>query len=132
MSELPAICWEKIFYRPALMTIVDGRYNTCVHVGSKMMEQILLNISPDCLNRVIVPSSEVTYGMVASDLLHSLLAVSAEPCVLKIQSLFELDENSYPLQQDFSLLDFCPDSRKLWSPGLSLRAEGTGGIPGKE
>lgn len=131
LSCLPFV-GKKIFYRPALMTIVDGRYNTCVHVGSKMMEQILLNISPDCLNRVIVPSSEVTYGMVASDLLHSLLAVSAEPCVLKIQSLFELDENSYPLQQDFSLLDFCPDSRKLWSPGLSLRAEGTGGIPGKE
>lgn len=35
------------------MTIVDGRHRTCVRVGSKMMEQILLNISPDCLNRVI-------------------------------------------------------------------------------
>ena len=35
------------------MTIVDGRHTTCVHVGSKLMEQILLNISPDCLNRVI-------------------------------------------------------------------------------
>ncbi|XP_021059509.1 shieldin complex subunit 2 isoform X2 [Mus pahari] len=131
LSCLPFV-GKKMFYRPALMTIVDGRYSTCVHVGSKMMEQILLNISPDCLNRVIVPSSEVTYGMVASDLLHSLLAVSAEPCVLKIQSLFELDENSYPLQQNFSLLDFCPDSCKLWSPGLSLRAEDTGGTPGKE
>ncbi|KAL6082418.1 hypothetical protein STEG23_019447 [Scotinomys teguina] len=110
---------KKTLYRPALMTIADGRHSTCVHVGSKMMEQILLNISPDCLNRVIVPSSEVTYGMVAADLLHSLLAVSAEACVLKIQSFFELDENSYPLQQDFSLLDFCPESWKMWSPGLS-------------
>ncbi|GAB1298729.1 Shieldin complex subunit 2 [Apodemus speciosus] len=109
LSCLPFV-GKKMFYRPALMTIVDGRHTTCVHVGSKLMEQILLNISPDCLNRVIVPSLEVTYGMVAADLLHSLLAVGAEPCVLKIQSLFELDENSYPLQQDFSLLDFCPDS----------------------
>ncbi|XP_049996621.1 shieldin complex subunit 2 isoform X2 [Alexandromys fortis] len=124
---------KKTFYRPALMTIVDGRHCTCVRVGSKMMEQILLNISPDCLNRVIVPSSEVTYGLVAADLLHSLLAVGAEPCVLKIQSLFELDENSYPLQQDFFLLDFCPDSRKTWSLGLSLRSEeDTDGIPRKE
>lgn len=124
---------KKTFYRPALMTIVDGRHCTCVRVGSKMMEQILLNISPDCLNRVIVPSSEVTYGLVAADLLHSLLAVGAEPCVLKIQSLFELDENSYPLQQDFFLLDFCPDSRKMWSLGLSLRSEeDTDGIPRKE
>nr|XP_048277496.1 shieldin complex subunit 2 isoform X3 [Myodes glareolus]XP_048277498.1 shieldin complex subunit 2 isoform X3 [Myodes glareolus] len=124
---------KKTFYRPALMTIVDGRHRTCVRVGSKMMEQILLNISPDCLNRVIVPSSEVTYGLVAADLLHSLLAVGAEPCVLKIQSLFELDENSYPLQQDFFLLDFCPDSRKTWSLGLSLRSEeDTDSIPRKE
>ncbi|CAH7355690.1 shieldin complex subunit 2 isoform X2 [Phodopus roborovskii] len=124
---------KKSFYRPALMTIVDGGHSTCVHVGSKMMEQILLGISPDCLSRVIVPSLEVTYGMVAADLLHSLLAVSAEPCVLKIESCFELDENSYPLQQDFSLLDFCPDSCKMWSPALSLRSEeDTGGIPMKE
>lgn len=80
-----------------------------------------------------VPSSEVTYGLVAADLLHSLLAVGAEPCVLKIQSLFELDENSYPLQQDFFLLDFCPDSHKTWSLGLSLRLEeDTDSIPRKE
>lgn len=123
---------KKMFYRPALMTIVDGRQNTYVHVGSKMMEQILLNISPDCLSRAIVPSSEVTYGMVAADLLHSLLAVSAEPCVLKIQSLFELDENSYPLQQNLSLLDFCPDSCKMWRPGLDLRPEEDTGVVPKE
>lgn len=123
---------KKMFYRPALMTIVDGRHNTYVHVGSKMMEQILFNISPDCLSRVIVPSSEVTYGMVAADLLHSLLAVSAEPCVLKIQSLFELDENSYPLQQNLSLLDFCPDSFKMWRPGLALRPEEDTGVVPKE
>ncbi|XP_059129124.1 shieldin complex subunit 2 [Peromyscus eremicus] len=132
LSCLP-FAGKKTFYRPALMTIVDGRHSTCVHVGSKMMERILLNISPDCLNRAIVPSSEVTYSMVAADLLHSLLAVSAGPCVLKIRSVFELDENSYPLQQDFSLLDFCPDSWTMWSPGLSLRLEeDTGSIPRKE
>ncbi|XP_063636905.1 shieldin complex subunit 2 isoform X11 [Pan troglodytes] len=100
---------KKIYYRPALMTAVDGRHDVCIRVESKLIEKILLNISADCLNRVIVPSSEITYGMVVADLFHSLLAVSAEPCVLKIQSLFVLDENSYPLQQDFSLLDFYPD-----------------------
>uniref|UniRef100_A0A2I2ZQ08 Uncharacterized protein n=1 Tax=Gorilla gorilla gorilla TaxID=9595 RepID=A0A2I2ZQ08_GORGO len=98
-----------LFCRPALMTAVDGRHDVCIRVESKLIEKILLNISADCLNRVIVPSSEITYGMVVADLFHSLLAVSAEPCVLKIQSLFVLDENSYPLQQDFSLLDFYPD-----------------------
>nr|XP_054516079.1 shieldin complex subunit 2-like isoform X2 [Pan troglodytes] len=100
---------KKIYYRPTLMTAVDGRHNVYIRVESKLIEKILLNISADCLNRVIVPSSEITYGMVVADLFHSLLAVSAEPCVLKIQSLFVLDENSYPLQQDFSLLDFYPD-----------------------
>ncbi|XP_059756642.1 shieldin complex subunit 2 isoform X3 [Balaenoptera ricei] len=45
---------KKKYYRPALMTIVDGIYKVCVHVGSKLIEKILLNISPDWLNRVIV------------------------------------------------------------------------------
>ena len=35
------------------MTIVDGKCKVCIHVGSKLIEKILLNISPDWLNRVI-------------------------------------------------------------------------------
>ncbi|XP_011846284.1 PREDICTED: protein FAM35A isoform X2 [Mandrillus leucophaeus] len=116
-SCLPFIM-KKIHYRPALMTVVDGRHDVCIRVESKLIEKILLNISADCLNRVIVPSSEITYGMVVADLFHSLLAVSAEPCVLKIQSLFVSDENSYPLQQDFSLLDFYPDIVKHGADAL--------------
>ncbi|XP_059756644.1 shieldin complex subunit 2 isoform X5 [Balaenoptera ricei] len=109
---------KKKYYRPALMTIVDGIYKVCVHVGSKLIEKILLNISPDWLNRVIAPPSDVTYDLVAADLLHALLAGSGAPCVLKVQSLFVLDENSYPLQQDFSLLDFYPDDMKHGSHAL--------------
>ncbi|XP_032987266.1 shieldin complex subunit 2 isoform X2 [Rhinolophus ferrumequinum] len=107
LSCLPCTS-KKTYYRPALMTIVDGIYKVGIHVGSKVIEKILLNISPDWLNKVIVPSSEITYGLVAADLFHSLLAGGGAPCVMKIQSLFVLDENSYPLQQDFSLLDFYP------------------------
>uniref|UniRef100_A0A8C3WJG9 Shieldin complex subunit 2 n=1 Tax=Catagonus wagneri TaxID=51154 RepID=A0A8C3WJG9_9CETA len=107
---------KKIYYRPALMTIVDGISKVCIHIGSKLIEKILLSIPPDWLNRVIAPPSDVTYGMVAADLLHSLLAVSGAPCVLKVQSLFVLDENSYPLQQDFSLLDFYPNYVKPHAP----------------
>uniref|UniRef100_A0A2I3T8X3 Uncharacterized protein n=2 Tax=Pan TaxID=9596 RepID=A0A2I3T8X3_PANTR len=109
---------KKIYYRPALMTIVDGRHDVYIRVDSKLIEKILLNIFADCLNRVIVPSSEITYGMVMADLLHSLSAVSAELCVSKIQSLFVLDESSYPLQQDFSLLDFYPDIVKHGADAL--------------
>ena len=65
------------------------------------------------------PPSDVTYGMVAADLLHALLAGSGAPCVLKVQSLFVLDENSYPLQQDFSLLDFYLSSLKHASQSFS-------------
>ena len=64
------------------------------------------------------PPSDVTYDLVAADLLHALLAGSGAPCVLKVQSLFVLDENSYPLQQDFSLLDFYPDDMKHGSHAL--------------
>ena len=64
------------------------------------------------------PSSEITYGMVAADLFHSLLAGGGAPCVVKVQSLFVLDENSYPLQQEFSLLDFFPDGVKHVSYAL--------------
>ena len=56
------------------------------------------------------PPSEVTFGAVAADLLHSLPAGGGAPCVVKVQSLFVLDENSCPLQQEFSLLDLYPDS----------------------
>lgn len=101
---------KKIYYRSAFMTITDGKEKVCVHVGSKMIEKILLNIPPNWHNKIIVPSSEVTYGMMVADLLHSLIGGSGTPCVVKVQSLFVLDENSYPLQQDFTLLDFYPDS----------------------
>ncbi|XP_044772455.1 shieldin complex subunit 2 isoform X5 [Neomonachus schauinslandi] len=103
---------KKLYYRPAVMTIADGIYKVCIHVGSKLIEKILLNISPDWLNRVIAPPSEITYAMVAADLIHSLVAGGGAPCAVKAQSLFVLDENSCPLQQEFSLLDFYPDSGK--------------------
>ncbi|XP_029787929.1 shieldin complex subunit 2 isoform X1 [Suricata suricatta] len=110
-SCLP-LTMRKLHYRPALMTISDGVHKVCVHVGSELIEKILLNISPDRLNTVVAPSSEVTYGMVAADLFHSLLAGGGAPCAVKLQSLFVLDENSFPLQQEFSLVDFYPDGGK--------------------
>ncbi|XP_047680353.1 shieldin complex subunit 2 isoform X4 [Prionailurus viverrinus] len=103
---------KKLYYRPALMTITDGVHKVCVHVGSELIEKMLLNISPDWLSRVVAPSSEVTYGMVAADLFHALLAGGGAPCAVKLQSLFVLDENSFPLQQEFSLLDVYPDGIK--------------------
>uniref|UniRef100_H0WNI3 Uncharacterized protein n=1 Tax=Otolemur garnettii TaxID=30611 RepID=H0WNI3_OTOGA len=51
-SCLP-LTMKRQYYRPALMTIVDGGHDVCIRVGSTLIEKILLHISPDCLNRVI-------------------------------------------------------------------------------
>lgn len=99
----------KKFYRPALITAYDGECEIQVLVLPEMVEKIFLNIPPDLLNRSIVSSSDVTYGMVVADLCFSLLADPDHLYQLKIRSLFELDDNSMPLQQDFHLLDFIPD-----------------------
>uniref|UniRef100_A0A8C0LS17 Shieldin complex subunit 2 n=1 Tax=Canis lupus familiaris TaxID=9615 RepID=A0A8C0LS17_CANLF len=102
---------KKLYYRPAVMTVADGGCNVGIRVGSQLMEKMLLNIPPDWLRRVIAPWAEVTYGAVAADLLHSLLAAGAAPWLLQVHSLFVLDDNSCPLQQECSLLDFHPDAR---------------------
>ncbi|XP_030059159.1 LOW QUALITY PROTEIN: shieldin complex subunit 2 [Microcaecilia unicolor] len=99
----------KTYYRPALLTAVDGEQVIQIHVPSEIIQKIFLNIPPDWLNRTIVSSSEVTYAMIVADLCHSLLTNTKDIYRLKIQSLFVLDENSIPIHQDFHLLDFYQD-----------------------
>ncbi|XP_071605371.1 shieldin complex subunit 2 isoform X2 [Heliangelus exortis] len=99
----------KTFYRPALMTVEDGGYEIHVHVVSELMEKIFLNIPADWLNKVVVPSSDITYSTIVADLCHLLLADTEASYLLQIRSHFVLDENSYPLQKDFHLLNFHPD-----------------------
>ncbi|CAK7303334.1 Shieldin complex subunit 2 [Vulpes lagopus] len=113
---------KKLYYRPAVMTVADGGCNVGIRVGSQLMEKMLLNIPPDWLRRVIAPWAEVTYGAVAADLLHSLLAAGAAPWLLQVHSLFVLDDNSCPLQQECSLLDFHPDARAEDAAGPSRTA----------
>ncbi|KFV92736.1 Protein FAM35A, partial [Eurypyga helias] len=96
----------KTFYRPALMTVEDGGYEIYVHVVSELMEKIFLNIPADWLNRLVVPSSDITYSAVVADLCHLLLADTEASYLLEIRSHFVLDENSYPQQKDFHLLNF--------------------------
>ncbi|XP_074856199.1 shieldin complex subunit 2 [Carettochelys insculpta] len=97
------------FYRPALMTAEDKGCEIYIQVASELMEKIFLNIPADLLNRFIVPPSDTTYGMIVADLCQSMLADTEASYLLDIRSHFMLDENSYPLQQDFFLLDFHPD-----------------------
>uniref|UniRef100_A0A8B9TGP8 Shieldin complex subunit 2 n=1 Tax=Anas platyrhynchos TaxID=8839 RepID=A0A8B9TGP8_ANAPL len=99
----------KTFYRPALMTAEDRGCEINIHVVSELMEKIFLNIPADWLNRSVVPSSDIMYSTIVADLCHSLVADSEASYFLEIKSHFVLDENSYPLQKDFHLLNFHPD-----------------------
>ncbi|XP_015488068.1 shieldin complex subunit 2 isoform X3 [Parus major] len=99
----------KTFYRPALMTVEDEGYEIYVHVVSELLEKIFLNIPADWLKRSVVPSSDITYSTIVADLCHSLLADTEASYLLEIRSHFVLDDNSYPLQKDFHLLNFHPD-----------------------
>lgn len=56
-----------------------------------------------------VPSSDMIYSTIVADLCHLLLSDKEASYLLEIRSHFVLDENSYPLQKDFHLLDFHPD-----------------------
>uniref|UniRef100_A0A8C5S3M4 Shieldin complex subunit 2 n=1 Tax=Laticauda laticaudata TaxID=8630 RepID=A0A8C5S3M4_LATLA len=96
----------KIFYRPAVMTVEEGDYEISLRVGSELMEKIFLNIPAEWLKKAVEPSSDTTYGMLVADLCHSLLTDSKASYLLTIRSHFVLDENSFPLEKDFQLLEF--------------------------
>ncbi|ETE61226.1 Protein FAM35A, partial [Ophiophagus hannah] len=96
----------KIFYRPAMMTVEEGDYEISVQVGSELMEKIFLNIPAEWLKKAVGPSSDTTYRMLVADLCHSLLTDSKASYLLTIRSHFVLDENSFPLEKDFQLLEF--------------------------
>ena len=65
------------------MTVVDGSHDVCIRVGSQLIEKILLNISADCLNRVIGNISVCHQEIV---LLRSINGVSEqrEHCTLRV------------------------------------------------
>ncbi|XP_072851181.2 shieldin complex subunit 2 [Pogona vitticeps] len=96
----------KIFYRPSVMTVEDEGYEVRVQVVSELMEKMFLNIPAEWLNRAIEPSLDTTYGMIVADLCHSLLTDTKASYLLTVRSHFVLDENSYPLDMDFHLVDF--------------------------
>uniref|UniRef100_A0A2D4GF11 Shieldin complex subunit 2 C-terminal domain-containing protein n=1 Tax=Micrurus corallinus TaxID=54390 RepID=A0A2D4GF11_MICCO len=93
-------------FRPAVMTVEEGDYEISVRAGSELMEKMFLNIPAEWLKKAVGPSSDTTYGMLVADLCHSLLTDSKASYLLTIRSHFFLDENSFPLEKDFQLLEF--------------------------
>ncbi|XP_030806973.1 shieldin complex subunit 2 isoform X3 [Camarhynchus parvulus] len=84
-----------------LSALLDEKCSGVVQVKAHILE-LKFTIST-------VPSSDVTYSAIVADLCHSLLADTEASYLLEIRSHFVLDENSYPLQKDFHLLNFHPD-----------------------
>uniref|UniRef100_A0A8D2JKM4 Shieldin complex subunit 2 n=1 Tax=Varanus komodoensis TaxID=61221 RepID=A0A8D2JKM4_VARKO len=96
----------EVFYRPALMNVEDEGYEISIRVVSELMKKMFLNIPAAWLNKAVEPSLDTTYGMIVADLCRSLLTGTRASYLLTIRSHFILDENSYPLEKEFSLLGF--------------------------
>ncbi|KAF7247176.1 Shieldin complex subunit 2 [Varanus komodoensis] len=92
--------------RPALMNVEDEGYEISIRVVSELMKKMFLNIPAAWLNKAVEPSLDTTYGMIVADLCRSLLTGTRASYLLTIRSHFILDENSYPLEKEFSLLGF--------------------------
>ncbi|GCC32217.1 hypothetical protein chiPu_0010678 [Chiloscyllium punctatum] len=110
----------KVFYRPTVLVLTDQDSQIDVLISSKLMEKIFLNIPPASLSKpfgnpacILGPSDNVTYGMVVADLCCSLFADPTDCYTLTLQSQFHLDKNSITMNQEFYLLDFCPDHYPL-------------------
>lgn len=99
----------KRYYRPAVMTVTDGDSVISVEVPPVLVEQIFLNIPAEQLNKPAVPSSQLSFSQVVSEMCLSLLSHPADTFLLTLRSSFLLDENSIPLRQHFLLLDFHPE-----------------------
>ncbi|XP_041116576.1 nuclear factor NF-kappa-B p100 subunit-like [Polyodon spathula] len=99
----------KRYYRPAVMTVTDKDSVISVEVPPVLVEQIFLNIPAEQLNKPTVPSSQLLFSQVVSEMCLSLLSHPADIFLLTLRCSFLLDENSIPLRQHFLLLDFHPE-----------------------
>ncbi|XP_018550126.1 LOW QUALITY PROTEIN: shieldin complex subunit 2 [Lates calcarifer] len=93
------------YYRPAVLTVSgQGSSQVCVQVPPVPLQNIL-DAPPDKLHRSSAPGSQVKHIQVAAERIQTLLSLPRKTFVLTIRSHFLCDENSFPLSQDFTLLD---------------------------
>uniref|UniRef100_A0A665U2X2 Uncharacterized protein n=1 Tax=Echeneis naucrates TaxID=173247 RepID=A0A665U2X2_ECHNA len=94
------------YYRPAVLTVSgQGRSQVRIQIPPVALQNIL-NAPPDKLHRVSAPGSQVKHIQVAVERIQSLLSLPRKTFIITINSNFLCDENSIPLYQDFTLLDF--------------------------
>ncbi|XP_026210216.1 shieldin complex subunit 2 isoform X2 [Anabas testudineus] len=93
------------YYRPGVLTVSGrGSGQVCVQVPPVPLQKIL-NAPPDKLHRSSAPGSEVKYIQVTAERIQSLLSLPRKTFIVTIRSHFLCDENSFPINQDFTLLD---------------------------
>ncbi|XP_041645000.1 shieldin complex subunit 2 isoform X2 [Cheilinus undulatus] len=92
------------YYRPGVLT-VSGRGSSshlCVKAPPLRL-QALLEAPPDKLHKS--SGSELRHIQVAAEIILSLLTLPKKTVIITVQSHFLCDENSFPISQDFTLLD---------------------------
>ncbi|XP_040905198.1 shieldin complex subunit 2 [Toxotes jaculatrix] len=93
------------YYRPGVLTVSGrGTSQVCLRVPPVPLQKIL-NAPPDKLHRSSAPGSQVKHIQVAAERIQTLLSLPRKTFIITIQSHFLCDENSIPLNQDFTLLD---------------------------
>ncbi|XP_065815482.1 shieldin complex subunit 2 isoform X2 [Labrus bergylta] len=93
------------YYRPGMLT-VSGRSSSqvCVKVPPVPLQKVL-EAPPDKLNKSSAPGSEVKHIQVVAEKIQTLLSPPKKTFILTVRSHFLCDENSVPINQDFTLLD---------------------------
>ncbi|XP_066534795.1 shieldin complex subunit 2 isoform X2 [Hoplias malabaricus] len=94
------------YYRPVVLTVKEGEHQVCVQVPPILVQKILLNTSPDKLNKSVAPASEERFIHILARRIHSILSNPRTTFHLTVRSHFECDENGIPTAQNFLLLDF--------------------------
>ncbi|KAK5617356.1 hypothetical protein CRENBAI_007243 [Crenichthys baileyi] len=93
------------FYRPGTLTVSGrGCGHLCVRVPSVLLQKILV-APPERLQRTSAPYSQVRHIQVAAEKIQTLLSLPRKTIMITVWSHFLCDENSFPISQDFTLLD---------------------------
>ncbi|KAF7219523.1 shieldin complex subunit 2 [Nothobranchius furzeri] len=94
------------FYRPGVL-MISGRDCSKISVQVPPVPlQKILKAPPDRLQRSSALGPLVKHIQVAAERIHHLLSNPKKTFCITLQSHFLCDENSIPISQDFTLLDF--------------------------
>ncbi|TDH01672.1 hypothetical protein EPR50_G00182630 [Perca flavescens] len=93
------------YYRPGVLTVSgQSSRQVFVQVPPDSLQKIL-EAPPDKLHRNSAPGSEVKHVQLAAERIQTLLSLPRKTIAITVCSHFLCDENSVPIDQDFTLLD---------------------------